>query len=1254
MGNSEGKQMRKGNRNITGIAIAAFVLAASCSMFGDIDDLRQEAAEVNKIPYKVAFNLNGGSGNTPSGVEVPRGSSITLPGDAGFYNLGFDFVCWNDKADGGGTNYNAGTSFTPSASLTLYAMWEALEVNTRSIKYIANEADSPSTVPETQYVAMGSTNDRPDNPVRNGYKFDGWYILGTDNLWLFNTTPVDENVVLSARWEGPLSGQYTVRFIRNGGTPFIDDISVNHGALLSGVPTISKTGSTFGGWFRDIDCETEPWLLNDDTVNSSTTITLYALWNNPSYYTVNFISNGGTAVPQQIVAVAESVEDPEINGMVEKDGYVLDGWYQESGFTIKWNFVNHLIGGNLNLFAKWISVEDWYKAVILGLTGGGESSPADLAVDFRLTDANWRGIIAAIGGAGKFINLDLSACARSDSSTGGGLRSDGTFDPIPGVSGGKDKIVNIALPDAAESIVDGNSSTSAFKSFACLKSFSGEGLGSIGNYAFYGLTSLNMTALPSGITSIGSGAFSGCTYLALTSLPAGLSSIEDWTFDGCTKLALDSLPAGIKTIDVYAFSDCENLALTELPSGLDTIRARVFSGCTKLALGSLPTGITLIEEYAFIDCENITLKTLPAGITGIGEGAFQGCTKLALTALPEGVNYIYDYTFSGCENLALTSLPTGLKTIGFSAFWCCTNLALTTLPSGLTSIDPFAFDGCTNLALTELPSGLTTIGVRAFSMCPNIAITELEFPATLTVIEEGIFSGSSAKFTSITLHAGITRIDDEAFLGCNSLQLVTCLRTTPPNLVSGAFADGASVWEIKVPAASVSAYQTAAGWSYYADRIRANLLTAASQIGTYLATQSAGGAASNPVYLPVGLQLTSTNWTNILNAINTGAKYVDLDLSFCTNSGSNSGGGLRLDGTFDPVYNLSGNAQTGKGRIVSIILPDEATSIVTGAALNMSAFLNFSNLARAEGRNVTDIRRGAFYQRNNLTSVNFPVTKNIYSSAFDRSGLVSASFPMVTNISESAFFYCKDLATICFPATASFDIYSFVGCTSLTFDLTEKGPDTLNTMFDNKALVRNNNTELVLYPSAEGDLTITAPITRIGDYAFCDAVGLSSINSSTVTSIGENAFEWCSNLVNASFPALKSISDYTFINCGSLESVYIPAATNIGYFVFGMDLSYPEYAATDLTITLGSTVPNIGFNNLCWNDFDYPENKKVIVKVPSGATGYGPVPYTCSDIDNTVNWGNGFRGAGWNGTGFVNTNAWINNYITLYIEEYTP
>jgi len=73
--------------------------------------------------YTVTFSVNGGSGMAPATQMAEAGSSITLPSGSGLSKAGAIFSGWNTKADGTGTNYAAGASYTPSDNVALYANW---------------------------------------------------------------------------------------------------------------------------------------------------------------------------------------------------------------------------------------------------------------------------------------------------------------------------------------------------------------------------------------------------------------------------------------------------------------------------------------------------------------------------------------------------------------------------------------------------------------------------------------------------------------------------------------------------------------------------------------------------------------------------------------------------------------------------------------------------------------------------------------------------------------------------------------------------------------------------------------------------------------------------------------------------------------------------------------------------------------------------------------------------------------------------
>lgn len=71
-------------------------------------------------------------------------------------------------------------------------------------------------------------------------------------------------------------------------------------------------------------------------------------------------------------------------------------------------------------------------------------------------------------------------------------------------------------------------------------------------------------------------------------------------------------------------------------------------------------------------------------------------------------------------------------------------------------------------------------------------------------------------------------------------------------------------------------------------------------------------------------------------------------------------------------------------------------------------------------------------------------------------------------------------------------------------------------------------------------IMISGDITTIGDYAFCNCPGITSVAvSNNVTSIGKNAFANCSGITNVNISkSVTSIKDNAFNNCNAIVSVY--------------------------------------------------------------------------------------------------------------------
>lgn len=89
----------------------------------------------------------------------------------------------------------------------------------------------------------------------------------------------------------------------------------------------------------------------------------------------------------------------------------------------------------------------------------------------------------------------------------------------------------------------------------------------IGNFAFYGCTSLKNVTIPSSVTGIGIGAYSYCTSLKSVTIPKSVTLICEDAFKGCESLENVTIQNGfrLKGIESRAFFDCPCLKSIIIP-----------------------------------------------------------------------------------------------------------------------------------------------------------------------------------------------------------------------------------------------------------------------------------------------------------------------------------------------------------------------------------------------------------------------------------------------------------------------------------------------------------------------------------------------------------------------------------------------------------------------------------------------------------------------------------------------------------------
>ena len=227
------------------------------------------------------------------------------------------------------------------------------------------------------------------------------------------------------------------------------------------------------------------------------------------------------------------------------------------------------------------------------------------------------------------------------------------------------------------------------------------------------------------ITALGQRAFIGHKFAAIT-LPDGLESIGNYAFYGCTSLAAIDIPASVTSIGENVFYDCTSLTAVTLHDGLQSIGDYAFYGCTSLKDVTLPAGLQSIGDNAFCVCSALTAIDIPASVTSIGAGAFDGCSSLAAVTLHDGLKSIGDYAFDGCTSLTAIRIPGTVKTVGMYSFQDCSALASLELAEGVKELGLLAFRNCSALTQVTLPASLTKVGIDVFGgHGPSIVFTSL-------------------------------------------------------------------------------------------------------------------------------------------------------------------------------------------------------------------------------------------------------------------------------------------------------------------------------------------------------------------------------------------------------------------------------------------------------------------------------------------------------------------------------------------------
>jgi hypothetical protein len=373
--------------------------------------------------------------------------------------------------------------------------------------------------------------------------------------------------------------------------------------------------------------------------------------------------------------------------------------------------------------------------------------------------------------------------------------------------------------------------------------------------------------------------------------------------------------------------------------------------------------------------------------------------------------------------------------------------------------------------------------------------------------------------------------------------------------------------------------------------------------------------------------------------------------------------GLTLLTIGNSVTFIGEAAFEGCSGLTSITLPNSVTSIGDKAFHSCSVLASVTIPSL-----VTSIGFAAFYNCTGLTSVTIPNSVTAIGSYafYNCTGLSAVTIPnSVAYIKDWTFYNCTSLTSVSIPnSVISIGNKAFYGCSSLT-SIYADSPTPLNLISSTDVFYDVNKTTCTLYVPIEskslyidayqwgeftnieesstagfmvnginyfisssispktvevaaggtytGAVTIPASVscnsiiysvTSIGNYAFNQCTGLSSITlPGSVTSIGNYAFNQCTGLNAVTIPgSATSIGSYAFYQCAGFTSITIPSSvTSIGEYAF----------------TFNSCLFDVAGNNSNFSSVDgvlYNKNQTVLFQCPVSKTGSFVIPSTVTSI----------------------------------------
>jgi len=375
------------------------------------------------LTYNITYVLDGGTLESGAISTYTIESTDKLPAVT---KEGYSFKNWKATTVSGNWQINdvvnAGDVITGKyGHVTLTATWQtdAVEVIFNANKgagstaitmninldVTTGQAKAYIAYMDTNFYTGWSGNTRPNHttgtvvkPVasRNGYVFNGWYTeaiggvqvltdAGVLNPNVAGLTDANGNWISTAMTGTQLYAQWTklsnieVTFDLNLTSSEGEDTSltpssktVTFDETYGALAIATRTGYTFGGWFKDKSCAASTEVTADTLVSNHQNHTLYAKWT-INQYTLTINLDGGLYGDEETVEpITQNYKSTYNLTNPTKTGYGFDGWVLEGAGSVNTETGVFTFGaGNATLTATWTS-----KTYTITLSQEGEGVTA--------------------------------------------------------------------------------------------------------------------------------------------------------------------------------------------------------------------------------------------------------------------------------------------------------------------------------------------------------------------------------------------------------------------------------------------------------------------------------------------------------------------------------------------------------------------------------------------------------------------------------------------------------------------------------------------------------------------------------------------------------------------------------------------------------------------------------------------------------------------------------------------------------------